>query len=1054
MTESWGEMCVATMSFVHLHVHSNFSFLDGACPLDDLVAASADMPALAVTDHNGLYGAVRFYQLARAAGIKPIIGVELTLDDGHHLVLLARNRAGYSNLCRLVTEARLSAPRESPACPRAALERWRDNLIALSDCRRGEVCSRLRARDKPGALAAARRYRDLYGADNFFIELCADDDTQAARIEHAGLAAIANELGIGIVASNNVHYLTPDRARLQDVMVCIQSLTTVEETNDLRRGNDQAYLKSPAEMTRRFRHYPEAIANTLRIAERCDLDLGLGEYHFPYFPVPDGHTADSYLRQLCEQGARERYGVPNAAPLPDDVRRRLDHELNVIRQLGFPEYFLVVWDLVRHARSEGIRCSGRGSAADSLVAYVLGATEVDPIAQRLLFERFLNPERQGMPDVDIDFDSRRRDEVLEYLCERYGHDRVAMVATINTYNARSAIREIGKALGLPMEVMGAISQSFPHLPADRIRDAIASLPELRGLGLDNRLLDELFDLCEQIAGFPRHLSVHLGGIVVSREPLTDLVPLERAAKGLIVAQFDKDDLETLGLVKLDLLGLRNLAAIEETLRLLKESRGIELDIDHLPLDDEKTFQLLRSTKTVGVFQLESPGMRGLLSRLQPTCFQDIVANISLFRPGPMQADMITPFLARRHGEEPVSYLHPSLEPILRDTYGVILYQEQVLEIASVLGGLSLGEADQFRRAMTHDRSPEEMAKIRDIFLAGARRNGVADDIAQQVFERLAAFAAYGFCKAHAAAFGHIAYQTAYLKAHYPAEFFAAILSNQLMGFYPSEVIVQEAKHMGIEVRPVDVNYSRDRYTVEACDTGDGRAIRVALGQVAGISGAALRAIAAARCLFTSVIDFCRRTRLPRPMVENLIECGAFDSIEPSKRRALWQLEEYYRNGGRPAVEAVPQLALDLPAIDPGPTPMLPPDTLEEDAASQLGLMGMSLKCHPLYFCRETLCAEGVTASSDLPKVPDGRIVRVAGIVIARQRPPTKSGQTVIFITLEDETGLIEVTVFPRIYQRFGDVIFSHNALIVEGELQKNGRYGINIVARRAKGLVL
>lgn len=732
------------------------------------------------------------------------------------------------------------------------------------------------------------------------------------------------------------------------------------------------------------------------------------------------------------------------------LQQRLRHELEVIRELGLCEYFLVVWDICEEARARGIRCSGRGSAADSLVSYVLGITQVDPIGARLLFERFLNAERRGMPDIDLDFDSRRRDEMIEYVAGRYGLEHTGMVATINTYNARSAIREVGKAIGIPEQVVDRISKSLPYISAGRIREAVATLPELRGSAFDAAALGELLDICEAIDGFPRHLSVHLGGVIISREPIADFTPLEVSAKGVVVCQFDKDDIEELGLVKMDMLGLRNLSAIEEGLRMIRETRGRALDLDRLPLDDGKTFELLRSARTVGVFQLESPGMRGLLSRLQPTRFDDIIANISLFRPGPMQADMIGPYLARRHGEEPVTFLHPAARPALEETYGVILYQEQVMEVGSALAGFTLGQSDFLRRAMTHDRSSEEMEKIRETFLEGCRRRGLRRSVAVEAFRRLSAFAAYGFCKGHAASFAIIAYQTAYLKAHYPAEFLAAIMSNQPMGFYPAEVMLNEAKHCGVAVRPLDINKSRDRYWVEE------GAIRVGLAQVRGLSAAGLGAILDARergGAFQSLRDFCARTGLARPMVENLIRAGAFDRLDSHRRRLLWELNEMCTTGsrGRDRVQRR-NGQLGLLSFSAGGRPaLLPPGSEREETASEMAMTGVSAKRHPLYFSREKLRAMGVVSRAQLDPLPEGRRVRVAGIVIARQRPPTRSGRTVIFVTLEDETGLIEVTVFERVYQQWGKVIFSSGALVVDGMLQKRGRYGTVVIGRRFQG---
>ena len=1200
--------------FVHLHVHSVFSFLDSTCRLDRLVGRVRElgMGAVGVTDHDGMYGAVRFYRAAREAGVRPILGVELTTEGGYHLPLLAMTRRGYGNLCRMVTAGRFRVLREGagrrqapaeqarpagvgtaghmagaspcpiggkapaqqdtvldppaagtqvenlryqdsdlrkePRCPLSVVERCAEGVVALSGCRNGEVAAAVRRGDMKAARCAVRRFQGIFGNGRFFIELCQEQPGEAERSFTARLAALAEEMGAPVVATANVHYLRPEEAGVQDVLACMQTLTRREEWHAIRRREAERYLKSPREMMEEFASYPEAIANTVRIAEMCEVDLGLGEMHFPHFRMREypadgrpgwwprageeveGERAERLVEWLCWEGVGRRYGSGFGSKLPkhrngqearpsparfgspsprlrtsslpkqqtaqangsrqecrssgkvndlgrrqapaeqgrlaggrqgaggeaapaQQVEARLEHELGIIRDLGLCEYFLVVWDIVEEARARGIRCSGRGSAADSLVAYVLGITQVDPMAARLLFERFLNPERRGMPDIDIDFDSRKRDEMMAYVAQRYGPEHTGMVATINTFNARSAIRDVGKALGVQEGLLDRISKSMPYIPASRIRESIANLPELRGSGFEAEALKELLDICEAIDGFPRHLSVHLGGVVISRDAITNFTPLEVSAKGVIVCQFDKDDVEALGLVKMDLLGLRNLAAIEEALHIIRETRGESLDLGRIPLDDGKTYELMRSARTVGVFQLESPGMRGLLSGLQPTHFGDIIANISLFRPGPMQADMIGPFLARRHGREEVTYLHPSVRPALEETYGVILYQEQVLEVASALAGFTLGQSDSLRRAMTRDRSAEEMEKIRETFLEGCEGRGVAREVAEEAFRQLSAFAAYGFCRGHAASFAIIAYETAYLKTHYPAEFLAGILSNQPMGFYPAEVVVNEAKHFGIEVRPVNVNRSRDRYWVEE------GAIRVGLAQVYGLSGAGLRAIFDAReegGNFTSLREFCARTGLARPMVENLIKAGAFDGMG-ARRELLWELNEITNTGARRrdrSQRAKGQLALLEAAMEGGSEIALPAPSERERAASELATMGVSVKRHPLFFARERLREMGALSRVDLESLSDGRQVRVAGIVIARQRPPIKSGKTVVFITLEDETGLIEVTVFERIYKKWGKVIFSNGALIVDGVLQKKGRYGTVVLGRSFRGLRL
>lgn len=1023
-------------------------------------AAQLGMPALALTDHNGLYGAVRFYKLAQQAGIKPIIGSELTLEDGSHLTLLAKNREGYRNLCRLITAAHLGNERGKPRLPWKVLSEHCEGLIALSGCRRGLVPSLLASGKEKEAEAAAHRLLDIFGKAHFFLEmqnlLLPEDESGLNR----GLAGLAERLGVGLVATNNVHYVRKRDMPLHDIQVCMGELVSVYVPHPRRPRNAENYFKSAGAMRLLFADYPQAVENTLRIAERCSLDLGLGEYHFPAFELPPGETAFSYLYKLCFSGLRKLY-----RPLTPQATSRLEHELKVILELGFPEYFLCVWDIVRFAKSRGIRCGGRGSAADSLVSYVLGITSVDPIAHNLLFERFLNPERKGMPDIDIDFCSRRRDEVIDYVYQRYGKECVAMVATVNTTQARSAIREVGKALALPPEEVGRIADLFPYASAARIQEAIKELPELREAKIDKEATALLFDLCQGLAAYPRHLGTHLGGLVIGPGPLTDFLPLELAAKGVIISQFDKDDVEDLGVVKMDILGLRTLSAIEDSLSMIEKNHGFRLDIDNLPLDDPATYELLRSTHTVGVFQLESPGMRGLLGRLQPTCFEDVTANISLFRPGPMQADMITPFLTNRHGEQAITYLHPALEHILGESHGVLVYQEQVLRIASALAGFSLGQADSLRRAMTHDRSQEEMDKIGESFIAGAMQRDVSREVAEKVFKQLAAFAAYGFCKAHAAQFGKVAYQTAYLKAHYPAEFLAGILSNQPMGFYPGRVILEEAKRLGIEALPVDVNHSEERFTVEYRQE-DGRrvpGIRIGFMQMRDMSQAEIQSILKAREKgpFTSFEDFCARTRISAPVLEHLAEVGAFESLGYSPRELMWVLgplaEKASGDNGTQAlsrrrllspdceteIEARCRMARELP---------LSPLTLRERAMADYRCLGLSTRCHPLEFRRGKLEELGVIPNAQLEQVKNGSRVRVGGAVICRHRPPTRSGARVIFITLEDETGLADVVIFDRVYQRYGSVIFNHPFLVVEGKLEKTGAKSISILVERVMGL--
>ncbi len=1066
------------MTFIHLHVHSNFSLLDGAAPVEALAEAAAklDMEALALTDHDALYGAVRFYQAAKKHGIKPIIGAELTVEPASdaglkypaHLVLLAENNEGYSNLCRLVTAAHLGTAqrarpfsqqyarvdRDNPVLSQENLARHCSHLIVLSACRRGEIAQQLLAGNRQDAERVAQYYKGLFGPGNFYIELHNHLLPPPAQKLRYRLADLARRVGLRVVATNNVHYVSREYSRLQDMLVCIHNNQSVDEPQPERKINSEYDLKSPAQMQELFTDMPEALQASSEIAGRCSCNLDLEHFHFPRFdlavvrkqncgrypPPQEDDDARSYLRRLCYAGAKWRYGEIRA-----DVGKRLEHELGIIEDQGLCDYFLIVWDIVRFARSQKIRATGRGSAGDSLVSYVLDITQADPLAHDLLFERFLSAERRGMPDIDIDFCARRRDEVTAYVYERYGAEHVAAVCTINTFRARSAIREIGKALGIADAEIGPLAEVFPHIRASEVQDALEKLPEARETPVDLSDKGLLFELCEQISGFPRHLSVHVGGLVISEQPLTSIAPLELAAKGIVIVGFDKDDVEALGLLKMDILGLRIHSAIEDCLEEIERHTGKRLDLEAIPLDDEAAFRLLRSTRTVGLFQLESPGQRNLLGRAQPNEFEEVIANISLFRPGPVQSDMITPYLRRKHGHEPVTYLHPALEPILRRTFGVIIYQEQVLQIAQAIAGFTLGQGDMLRRAMTHSRSAEDMESMRCEFVEGAISRGVDRFVADRIFDAIAGFAAYGFNKAHAACFARISYQTAYLKAHYPAEFLAGILSNEPMGFYPSRTVAEEAKRLGLSILPVCVNRSKERFSVE-----DGN-IRVGLRLFRGMSQAALQSVVQARKqgLFKSLRDFCQRTSVPRPVVENLILVGAFDFTGQSVPELLWTLaampgstvaDRYGRHSAR-ELDFTESKKLGL-------LPQLDPQTEYGRIGLELKLMGVSTGRHPFTFWREKLDGTGVLNSTQLYNHRDGDRVKVAGIVVARARPPTRSGRTAIFISLEDEKGLVDAAIFEHTYQRYGRDLYASPVLLVEGKLSRQGKLDLSVIASR------
>ena len=1051
--------------FVHLHVHGPFSFLDGASPTEALVerAARLGMSALALTDHDSLSGVVRFVQAARQAGIKPIVGAELTMEGGFHLTLLAANRTGYRHLCQLITRAHLGSPRRQPRLAWAELAGRSEGLIALSGCCRGEAAAALWRQDEETARRSLLRLRDLFGG-RLYVELV-QPLWPGSRKVVAGLARLARELGLPVVATNDVHFARKEDFPLHDLLTCVRTLTRVDELHPQRPLNGENYLKSAQEMAELFGEYPQALEHTLRIAEACeDQVVPLGEKLLPSYPVPPGWSSMAWLRELTYRGAQERYGR-----LRRKLQERLEHELAVIEALGVADYFLVVWDIVQWARRQGIRMAGRGSAADSAVAYCLGITEVDAVERGLMFERFLSLERAQAPDIDIDFDWRRRDEVVEYVFRRFGEEHVAAVATYNTFRARSAVRDLGKALGLEPNHLDELARRLPHIPADAIHHVLQQLPELResalvqGPGKERFRL--LFQMAEAVAGLPRHLSTHLGGLILSREPIAHLVPLQRAAKGVVVAQFDKDDVEAMGFIKLDLLSLRTLGAVEDTVRLIQASPGQQdFRYEAIPLDDPDTYGMLRRGETVGVFQLESPAQRALQSRLGAEQLEDLVASVALIRPGPIKGNMVEPFIARRRGQQPVEYLHPALERILKKTYGVVLYQEQVIEIATEVAGFTPGEADRLRRTMTHHRSQKEMEAIGELFVARAIQRGVDPQTARAIFACIEGYAGYGFCEAHAAAFATTAYKTAYLLRHYPAQFFAALLNNQPMGFYPPHTLVGEARRRGVVVEGPDVNASQEGYTVVMRADGP-PVIRTPLWVVREVGREGAAAILQERRRhgpFRSLWDLCRRVPLPVDAWEGLILAGALDSLHPNRRALLWDLPALMRaaRSGSPLQAAPLSVEEQAPhglyggACGQEQVARVPDFPPWQRVCLEFYAMGFSPGHHLLEFLRPSLARQGVLPVAQARRCRDGERVQVAGLVIRPHRPPTRSGRTVVFFTLEDETGLLDVTVFEAIYQRWGQPLFTRPAVVVTGRIQHQGSDGRALIAQAVRPLSL
>ncbi len=1046
--------------FVHLHTHTEYSLLDGAARIKDLVRQAVEfgMPALAITDHGTMFGVIDFYKACRQAGIKPILGCEVyvaprTIHDRQsgiddklaHLVLLAENEPGYRNLLRLVSLAFTDGFYYKPRVDRETLARYSDGLIALSGCLAGEIPAAILAGEHRRARQIAGEYREIFG-DRFYLEL--QDHGLAGQAEvNRELVVISREMNIPLVATNDVHYVRREEAEIQDILLCIQTGKTVHDSGRLKFEGDQFYFKSGAEMARLFGEVPVALANTAVVAARCAVELDFASVHLPEYRVPPGYDPDSYLRELCYRGLERRY-----AQIQPAVQERLDYELRVIAQMGYSSYFLIVWDFIRFARERGILVGpGRGSAAGSLVAYVLGITNIDPLAYGLLFERFLNPERVSLPDIDIDFCFERRGEVIDYIFEKYGRECVAQIGTFGTMAARAAVRDVGRVLGMPYAEVDRVAKLIPPELGMTIEKALAT-PELGAIYRRDEDVRQLVDKARALEGMPRHASIHAAGVVIAKEELTNYVPLYRTADGVVATQFAKEGIEELGLLKMDLLGLRTLTVIGDAIDLIRRHRGVKVDIDAIPLDDPATYELLGRGDTIGVFQLESSGMRGILRELRPEVFEDVIALVALYRPGPLGSGMVEDFIRRKHGRTEVQYLHPALKPILRDTYGVILYQEQVMRIASDLAGFSLGEADLLRRAMGK-KKPDIIAGLRQQFLDGATARGVDPAVASQIFELMAYFAGYGFNKSHSAAYALIAYQTAYLKANYPVEFMTALLTSVKDNAEKVGAYVEECRALGLEVLPPDVNESRRDFTVV-----DGQRIRFGLAGVRNVGANAVNAIIEARERdgpFRDLLDFCSRLDarvLNKRALESLIRAGAFASLKSSRRQLLAVLDEALHLAHRRQKEkASGQVSLFddwgeaaglVPELN---LPDVPEFTRHEILAMEKEMLGLYLSGHPLQEYRAKLRALTTANAAEVPQLVPGQQVILGGLVVGMRTITTRKGEPMCFLTLEDLTARVEVVVFPRAYARFRRLLVPDAVILVNGTVHNNNGEGNKVI---------
>ena len=1039
--------------FTHLHVHTEYSLLDGASKIPELVAYAKElgMDSLAITDHGVMYGAVEFYQECTKAGIKPIIGCEVYLAKGshldmtektrYHLILLAENDIGYHNLMKIVSKGQLEGFYYKPRVDKDVLRTYSEGIICLSACIAGEVPRLINSGNMDGARRCVQEYIDIFGKDNYFLEI-QNHDIPEEKTAAEGLRQLAQEFGIGLVATNDLHYVRREDAEAQDVLLCIQTTSNVDDPGRMRFPNDSFYLKSAEEMAELFGGYPEALENTCRIADRCNVKLEFGHLLLPEFPVPDGFDAVSYLRHLCEEALPERYEV-----VDETVRKRLDFELDIINTMGYACYFLIVWDFINYCRSHDIPVGpGRGSAAGSIVAYLLRITNIEPLRYHLLFERFLNPERVSMPDIDTDFCYVKRNQVLDYVVRRYGQERVSQIITFGTLQARAAVRDVGKALGMSYTSVDEVAKMIPRELGITLDKALKSSNDFKRAYESRPEVKKLVDLARSVEGLPRNAGTHAAGVIIAPRDLRDYVPLQQGSDSGVITQYDKNKVEELGLLKMDFLGLRTLTVIGDCIQFIKETTGEIVDIDNIPLHDKETCDMLCRGETACVFQLESAGITKLVMDLAPESFEDLIPLVALYRPGPLGTGMAEDFIAGRHGQRTAEVLHPLMEPILEDTYGVILYQEQVMQITSALAGFTLGQADILRRAMGKKKA-KELDSMRASFIEGAKRlHDIPEELSDRIFSLLQHFAGYGFNKSHSVAYALVAYETAYLKAHWRAQYYAAFLNSVIGDSDKLSWYISVCKNDNIKILAPDVNESGRDFTVLPNKT-----IRFGLAGIKSTGGAAVEAIISARSEggpFTSLTDFCCRVNMRvvnKRVVEHLIKSGAMDSFGARRSQLLAVLDQAIDLGAACQRDrANGQLGLfgddqtfGMEEIKMPQLPEIPKQTLLQ---YEKELLGFYVTDHPLSEYK-TVMQRFMPLHQFIgeTQVQDNQFVRVAGIISSCNIKTTKSGDTMALLTLEDFTGRFPVIIFPKSYQACIRDVFEDNVVSIDGRFSVDER---------------
>ncbi|MBI5145195.1 MAG: DNA polymerase III subunit alpha [Candidatus Omnitrophica bacterium] len=1058
--------------FIHLHLHTQYSLLDGACRLPELLALANQykMASLAITDHGNLFGAIDFYLEAQHAGIKPIIGCEVYLapasrldktssgidEASYHFILLAKDETGYQNLMKLVSIGYLEGFYYRPRIDKEVLSKYSKGLIGLTACLKGEIPVLLKEKRFNDALKVADDFLNILGKENFYLEI-QENLIPEQKIVNDGLIRISKELKIPLVATNDVHYLTKDKARSHEALLCIQTQTTLDDPNRLRFQTDEFYFKSPQEMQELFKETPEAVTNTLEIAQRCNLELDFSAIHLPRYDPPAGKTKEEFLKELCIQGLKKRF--PEETPI---IQERLEHELKIIKDMGFLSYFLIVWDFIHYAKSQGISVGpGRGSAAGSLVSYLLGITDIDPLKYGLLFERFLNPERLGLPDIDIDFCYERRQEVIDYVTRKYGQENVAQIITFGTMQARAVVRDVGRVMGISYADVDRIAKMIPPDPSITLKDALENESELSALYKNDPQITRLVDTALSLEGLNRHASIHAAGVVIADKPLDNYMPLFKSADDQVTTGYSMGILEKIGLLKVDFLGLRTLTVIDQTLNLIKETESKDIDIENIPLDDPQTYKLLCSAQTIGVFQVESSGMRDLLRKLEPGRFEDLIALLALYRPGPIGSGMLDDFMQRKHNRVPIKYDHKRLEPILKPTYGIMVYQEQIMQIASSLAGFSLAQADLLRRAMSK-KIPEVMERQRKNFVFGCIKNDISESVANKIFDQIEYFSGYGFNRSHSAAYAMISYRTAYLKANYPVEFMSALLTSERDNTDKIVEYVNEATHMGIKVLPPDINESEALFKVVDKDT-----IRFGLLAVKNVGRGAVESIIQARSKkrlaplekvnsskensltgFISLEDLCQRidSRLVnRKVLESLIKCGALDSFLMPRAQMVANLQNILEAASRTQREKAKgqlsffeigltgkengfkDMAANLTPVKEWPEPQL--------LSFEKEMLGFYVSGHPLARYAQQLKRFTSTSIAELNKHTDAEEVKIVGLIAKIKHTTTRQKQEkMAILKLEDLGGIVEVLVFPLAFQKVSRYILPNTVALVRGRL--------------------